>query len=229
MSSTSRRPAAHRMIYQTEPTRRRIVEAALALFSARGFADSQMKDVALAAGMSRTSLYRYFQDKLALSLVIVERMLALILGAGGRGGGAADGARTGLARIERHILSRWLSPRFGREYAFLAEFDAAYSGRGIPRSFAARLRRALRGYSDAELMELIRAGIRDGSVRPDLDPHLAMVTLLNAVRGLQQRLLLRGRALIEARRDELGKMSAEHLRYLIDGLRPRARRRKEKP
>jgi AcrR family transcriptional regulator len=68
------------MIDQTDETREKIVASALDLFTASGFADTQMTDIARAIGMSRTSLYRYFRDKLELSIVIVVRMLARIFG-----------------------------------------------------------------------------------------------------------------------------------------------------
>jgi hypothetical protein len=58
----------------------------------------------------------------------------------------------------------------------------------------------------------------DGSIRGDLEPHLAAVTLVNAVRSLQQRLFLRGRGLVEVHSGELPRMGPEHLRYLMAGI-----------
>ncbi len=208
------------MIYQTEETRGKIVAAALRLFTVRGFEDTQMKDIAGAVGMSRTSLYRYFRDKLELAIVIVERMMARIFGdLDTNNEGSTEGAPA-LDLIESSIRRRWLSPRFVKEYAFMAEFDAAYSGRDIPPEFRRRLRKALPAYCDMELLKLVREGVKNGSVRGDIDPHLAMVTILNSVRGLQQRLLLRGKALIEVKNAELERMQEEHLRYLMAGLKP---------
>jgi TetR/AcrR family transcriptional regulator len=45
------------------PQRRMIHAAAVASFSARGFAATSMADIASAAGMSRPALYQYFQNK----------------------------------------------------------------------------------------------------------------------------------------------------------------------
>jgi AcrR family transcriptional regulator len=221
MEYRSERRADRPMIYQTEETREKIVASALRLFTVRGFADTQMKDIAGAVGMSRTSLYRYYRDKLELAIVIVERMMARIFeDLDGKREDSTSGALPALALIESSIRRRWLSPRFRKEYAFMAEFDAAYSGRGIPPEFRQRLRKALPAYCDMELLKNIREGVKNGSVRGDIDPHLAMVTILNSVRGLQQRLLLRGKALIEVKRAELERMQEEHLRYLMAGLKP---------
>jgi len=216
------------MIYQTEETREKIIASALGLFTVHGFADTQMKDIAGAVGMSRTSLYRYFRDKLELSIVIVERMMARIFEDLDVKEESLPAGAPALGLIESSIRRRWLSPRFHKEYAFMAEFDAAYSGRGIPPEFQHRLRKALPAYCDMELLKLIRDGVKDGSVRSDIDAHLAMVTILNSVRGLQQRLLLRGKALIEVERAELKGMQDEHLRYLMAGLKPETRAGKGK-
>ncbi len=45
------------------PQRRAIHAAAIAQFSARGFAATSMADIAIAAGMSRPALYQYFRNK----------------------------------------------------------------------------------------------------------------------------------------------------------------------
>lgn len=46
--------------------RRSILDAALAEFSARGFAAARMEDIARAAGVAKGTLYLYFQDKKGL-------------------------------------------------------------------------------------------------------------------------------------------------------------------
>jgi AcrR family transcriptional regulator len=46
-----------------EQTRSTIADAAVALFIERGYADTTMEDVAVAAGVSRRTAYRYFPNK----------------------------------------------------------------------------------------------------------------------------------------------------------------------
>jgi AcrR family transcriptional regulator len=53
--------------------RKTLLDAAGALFSARGYAASGMRDLAAAAGVSTGSLYHYFPDKRALFEQLVER------------------------------------------------------------------------------------------------------------------------------------------------------------
>ncbi len=51
----------------------RILDAAAALFSEKGVATVGMADVAKAAGCSRATLYRYFENRRALQYAVVNR------------------------------------------------------------------------------------------------------------------------------------------------------------
>ncbi|HAF71489.1 MAG: Transcriptional regulator, TetR family [Acetothermia bacterium 64_32] len=55
-----------------ERTRKRILEAALRLFSAQGYERVSVTAIAREAGVSRTSFYRYFQDKRAVLLALLR-------------------------------------------------------------------------------------------------------------------------------------------------------------
>lgn len=56
-------PAADRRVRQRERTRRRILEAALELFYARGYAHTTMNDVAERADIARRTLFNHFPAK----------------------------------------------------------------------------------------------------------------------------------------------------------------------
>lgn len=49
-----------------------IIEAALELFSERGFQATRLEDVAARAGLSKAAIYLYFEDKTALLKAVVE-------------------------------------------------------------------------------------------------------------------------------------------------------------
>jgi AcrR family transcriptional regulator len=213
------RDASDRMIYQTVETKARIIEAARELFLSDGFFETQMKDVAEKVGISRTSLYRYFRDKLDLGMAIIEVSFALIEADSTWRDETSPYGTTALGRLDCFLRYSMIAPKFHRLRLFVAEFDAYFSGCRIPADFTDRLRKYLR--SNRIIAELIAEGMAEGSIRPDLEPHLAMVTISNSVTALLQRLLLRGRALMEVRDDELERISDEHIRFLIDGLMPR--------
>ena len=68
------------MTDQSETTRRRrpdarpgeIIDAALTLFSERGFSATRLADVASRAGLSKAAIYLYFKDKTSLLKAVVE-------------------------------------------------------------------------------------------------------------------------------------------------------------
>jgi len=139
--------------------------------------------------------------------------------------GVPSGAN-GRITLGWYLKNHWLSPRFHDQFVFLAEFDAYYSGSRIHggREAAANFRETLTKHlvsaADASMGTLLEQGIADGSLRADLDLHLVGVTLLNAVRSLQQRVLLRGEVLIETLPGEPEKMPFMLVDLLMDGLKP---------
>lgn len=67
------------MASTSEPTHAReqqILDAAALVFARRGFDAARMEDIALAAGLSKGTLYWYFESKEALILALLKRLLA---------------------------------------------------------------------------------------------------------------------------------------------------------
>ncbi len=219
-----------RMIYQIPETFQTILDTAWKLFLEKGFFDTQMKDVADAAGVSRTSLYRYFQDKAELAATLMERAFDSFAADTAWRAQVPAGA-TARETLGCYLKHHWLSPRFHEQFVFLAEFDSYFSGSRIPggRGGESAFRQTLNQHLhategnlkvDPVLLELFARGKVDGSLRTDLAPHLVGVTLLNAVRALQQRVLLRGDLLVETLPGETEKMPFTLVDLLMDGLKP---------
>jgi len=201
---------------QTELTRERILAVARELIATNGLFDTQMTDVAERANVSRTTLYRYFADKLDLALAELSRVTAEMLD---RERLACTISRhSGIDRITEFIRSSWMSPEYAAHARYLAEFDAYFSGNRVPPDFVAKVAAAITRTHYPFLAELLREGMTDGSVRQDIDPHLTAVTMVNAIRGLQQRLLLRSSVLVELEPGEGDRMMDELLDYLIRGI-----------
>lgn len=76
-----RRPARRRRAPAMDKGERRrsILDAALAEFSAHGFAGARLDDVARRAGVAKGTLYLYFSDKEALFRGLVEENLSPVL------------------------------------------------------------------------------------------------------------------------------------------------------
>lgn len=211
---------SQRMIYRTEDTEQRLLESAAAFFAERGFFETQMKDIATAVGVSRNTLYRYFKDKTDLGLAILQQTMArqskrlsdsLSIAAHLKG--------SGLDRLTSILETVFLSDDHNSDNRFIAEFDSYFAGERLPLNFKERLHDAISLDALSQMTDLIAEGQTDGSIRSDIPPELLMTTLINALRALQQRVLLRGSALIEMDQHGANAMQKIQLSLLIQGLR----------
>lgn len=64
---------------RSEVRRERILEAALAVFSRRGYRDAAMDEIAVESETSKGGLYFHFPNKQALFLALLDRMAALLM------------------------------------------------------------------------------------------------------------------------------------------------------
>lgn len=114
----ARDPAVKRQ-HQREATRRRLVAAALQLFSRRGYERTTVDAIARAAGYSKGAFYVHFSRKEDLFLELVREGVAAE-------GGGQDGAAAASARRPEEVLEQLASYLEERPYRrpLLAEFAA---------------------------------------------------------------------------------------------------------
>ncbi len=62
----------------TRPTRERILDAALSIFSAKGFHDTKLDEIVAAGGISKGSIYFHFPNKEKLFIALVDQFADLI-------------------------------------------------------------------------------------------------------------------------------------------------------
>ena len=210
-----------RMIYQVDETRKKILEAAEALFTENGFFETQIKDIATKTGVSRNTIYRYFQDKSDLAMKIIEMKLNtnyasyrnLIENV------TMDNSLNGLEKLEKIITHSWIDSHSSYESKLIAEFDAYYSGNRISEKMKERFHNLDSKEMELLIVQIIDSGKEDKSIRCDIDSHLMLVTIINSVRSLNQRIILRGDVLMETKNGETDQMLKELMRLIIDGLR----------
>lgn len=212
---------SERMIYQTDETREKILETAETMMLHDGLFATTMSHLAREVGISRTSLYRYYRDKLDLSLaILVIRLNDIARFEEIRA--EVQSLPDGINRLTAYLRKRWLDPEHIQSYRFLAEFDAYYSGSRIPEGLRQKMEEVMVPFYDYPLEEFIKAGQADGSIRTDISMQHLHEILMNGVRSFHQRLLIRGKILVEFKpEDDLDFVMSEYLKILIDGIRNR--------
>jgi len=196
---------ARRWVRRKEARPAEIVAAALQLFSDRGFAATRLEDVATVAGVSKGTVYLYFESKEQLFEAVVREAIAPNIDRAEQMVDAFEGPTPELLRALFQLLGAALeTPLTGVMKLLVAE-----SGNfpQLARLYADLvLRRAFR-----LLERILERGIARGEFRP-VDPHttvpliMAPVLLLGMWKhsfGAHTDLVLDRRAVLEAHRENL--------------------------
>jgi len=210
------------MVYQTEETREKILVAAEALFIEKGFFDAQMKALAVAVGISRNSLYRYFQDKNDLGYAVlgvvlnrIESRFHLLLT-----DPVLNAGLCGREQLRIVLKTGFLNEDLRADFSFMAEFDAHFSGSRIPPDFQSRVGTSVSTSMWSRVGEIVATGIADGSIRQDFSQSALETLVLYSMKALQGHILLRRSALVGLSSDEVNQLVPNLITVLIDGLKP---------
>ena len=200
-----------------ERQRRRILAAAEELFDIRGIDRVPIADIVAAAGIRASTLYEYFSNKDEIVWTLVEELMlrssTSVL--------EAIEATTGPALAKITALLEAFGNELGdhpQRVRFMAQFDAMYARDWSAERLLALEDRLFPGRFEP-LSNLIREGIADGSLRPDLDPDLTMHSVLNAVVGAQRRLASLGNRVEQEYGQPIEFLFRETVRILLLGLR----------
>lgn len=150
--------------------RQRIMREATRLFAEQGFGSTSVRELVEAAGVTKPTLYYYFENKEALLHEIVEEQL------------------DGLAAFMRQVVTSQ-----GSVKARLTHFARAYIEGGLREPHVVRLLMTLshkgKDTPDIDIMtmhiskieglgELIREGMASGELRKDLDVQAAVMSFI---------------------------------------------------
>ncbi len=210
------------MVYQTEETREKILVAAEALFIEKGFFDVQMKALAVAVGISRNSLYRYFHDKNDLGYAVlgvvfnrIESRFQLLLT-----DPVLNAGLCGREQLRMILKTGFLNEDLRADFSFMAEFDAHFSGSRIPPDFQSRVGTSVSTSMWSRVGEIVATGMADGSIRQDFSQSALETLVLYSMKALQGHILLRRSALVGLSSDEVNQLVPNLITVLIDGLKP---------
>lgn len=173
--------AVRRTAEATELTRRGLADAALAVFSERGYAAARLEEIAARAGVTRGALYHHFADKAELYLRVVGETwweVSAPLFA------ELEGSDSPLARLERFLVA----------YLRAAEQDARFRAllsvltlktEALPELEAGLKdkRRAMEEWR-AQLEQLLAEAAQRGELRAGLSPRTAALSALCFLNGV---------------------------------------------
>ena len=145
--------------------------AAARVFERRGYADATLDDIAAEAGVSKPTVYQYVSSKQRLLETIVEQAIYPLREGIEQIVGSTAGAGDKLeAYVRLHVNS---AARYRAYYLVLMADQHQLSPQGL-RNYQSWARQVNRS---AE--QLLRQGVDEGLVRPDIDIPIA-VNLLNS-------------------------------------------------
>jgi len=154
--------------------RKRILDAALGLFAHQGYGSTSVREVVEAAGVTKPTLYYYFDGKEALFREVISSKLSesdtLVAEMLGREGSVVDKLRM----VFQTMVERAQEDPDVLRLMFTCSLPGAKGqpevdviGRHIQKM--------------APLEALIATGVAAGEFRADVDPHVAVFSLLGAI------------------------------------------------
>lgn len=168
--------------------RQSILHAARGYFVQNGIGGVMMQDIAKAAGVSRQTLYLHFKNIEDVVFAVAGEVMRQSVAA------LAKAKTEGLAPLEAIRESiRLLFTLYNKSpdnAVFIVLFDI-YNRASAPEAHGTKAYQEMVLHFP-QMFEEIEAGMADGSIRADLDPELARFTLINAVVGAWQRLVIIG-------------------------------------
>lgn len=155
-------------------TRQRVLDATVQLLAERGVEAMTMDAVASTAGISRSTLYRHWPERLPLLIAAVEHLGVQLRGTGAEGPESGGGLEQELQRVIGRLGAGLRSPRWGAiagSLAVAAEHDEALAE--VYREYVHDRRR--------EVLSVLRRAQRSGELADSLDPEWAVSLLAGPI------------------------------------------------
>jgi len=167
-----------------------IIEAAETVFFRKGIENSTMDDVAAQAELSKGTLYLYFKSKEEIYLAITVRGMQIMNDLFQRA------IRNGQNGLEKSLKIGEAFHKFAREYPDYFNALSYYELKEHESDSEMIHECACTGQESLDiLIEVLQEGIRDGSVKPDLDPKRVAVIMWGMASGVIQLVATKGKHL----------------------------------
>jgi AcrR family transcriptional regulator len=205
--------AAHR-----ENQREWILEVAQNLFTQDGIEAVTLADIARAARLTKATLYRYFASKEEMAQEIFKVVTRGWRERNEREVWSLPG--NGYEYVERFVTAHFnYLFQNSHEARFVAEFNYKYA-QAWPAELMSRLLAETLSEERQRLLDCIRAGQQDGSLRPDMDAEVMLAAIFNFNSGMLSRVGEMGDKLTGEYGLSLEAIFSQVARIFLDGLRP---------
>jgi AcrR family transcriptional regulator len=196
---------------------RLILDVARRLFDQQGIDRVTMAQIISASGLMRSTIYQYFANKDEIIWAIVQDIFEQsntsyrppLEGIHGP-------ALTRIAALLELLADELVTKP--EQVRFMAQFDALYARDWSAEQMLTLQAQVLPADLGTILTTLVRDGIADGSLRPDLVPELTMHSILNAAIGTQRRLASLGERIEVEYGQPVDQLFRETIRVILLGL-----------
>ncbi|MDW5267092.1 MULTISPECIES: TetR/AcrR family transcriptional regulator [Acidobacteriaceae] len=159
-----------------EETRLRIVAEAAPLFNQRGYEGCSMQNIMDATGLEKGGIYRHFESKEELAAEAFDFAWAMT---SSRRRQNLDSIPNPVDRLKQHIANFVSRSSFPGGCPLLNTAVDSDNGNPVLRE---KVRKALRGWQSL-LQDIIKEGIKDGSIRADVDANQVSNLLIGGLEG----------------------------------------------
>ena len=153
-----------------------IIQKAAALFRTKGFAAASMRELAVDVGVEAPSLYNHIGSKAELLQAVCFKVAEEFMGQLNTACASKEKTPVKIESIIRFHINIMMT-------AFDAVFVANHEWKHLPEPFLSDFLQQRRNY-EKKLVALIEEGIKKKELKK-MDPYVAVLTLLSAVRGLE--------------------------------------------
>jgi AcrR family transcriptional regulator len=162
-----------------------IIDAAEKLIFVKSFAATTIDEIAEAAELSKGTIYLYFKNKDEISIAIARRGMRILMDLSRQ---AVDSASTGRAKVR--ALGQALLAFYERYpdhfKALFYQHEGASCQSAVNRNEDPLIKALLQDREElhAFSVNVIKGGIADGTIRPDVDPVKVTLILIGMIIGL---------------------------------------------
>lgn len=176
-----------------EKQRINILQGAEQAFLENGIFNTSMEDIARGSGVTRRTLYRYFETREDLACEVLLKLAEQWNGIHREIYGTLHGS--GIERLEQFLYGLINYMKDHRDFMrFTGEFDFYFKDDNPHKSQEDLLRRydSTLHLSEDLIGSILRMGIEDGSILIDDDLKLLICTITNVLWSFGQRIAIRG-------------------------------------